>query len=214
MRKLVALSVLIITFIAAGLGGLNYINSFQKVKVELSDGVAVKIYKAATDSADGSSYDAKQEPAASLSESKTIKLKKGVYVVVPSAKNNDYILTNLQLGVSDSPAAISVDPEYSSTKLASLLTDSSSMINKVLSDRYPERPNIYNIGSQKMYKKGDWVGVRLNPINAGQLDTRYIILHKSMNSWQVYTKEPEIIVSAAVYPDIPKDVLVDVNNSL
>jgi hypothetical protein len=209
-KRYVFLTLLTVVFLAIGGILYSYFNSYQYLQINMQDGGAVAVYKS---TGDDFGYDAKAVPVATLSQSTNLKLKKGPYIVVSQA-GSDYASFSKGSNLNNSPQTISVSVNFSQSKLTDLIKTEAPKITPIIHAKYPTLDSFYKIDSIKLYIHGDWAGVKLAPLDPASFDIRRVILHKEKNAWTVVTDPPSIVIGAPVYPNIPKDVISDVNNFL
>lgn len=184
--------------------------SFQSLTINIPSGTSAKVFKA-TD--DNGNYDPKSTPIASTNSSTTLKIKKDSYVVAAQA-SSDYKPTSQTVELSIQPETVTLNPSYTDHKLSSLLEEQRADIIQIIAKKYSSLGDSYTVGTMKLYTTGEWCGVLLTPKDPNTVDVRRLILNKKNGVWVIATDPPSVVVSAPVYPDIPKDVLSDVNNFL
>ena len=109
---------------------------------------------------------------------------------------------------------ITVDPSYSDAYRREILQAENPRIVEVIRSSFPGIINGFTINTGTIYQKGDWYATTLtqHPLPGGQQGDIYrIVLHKVDNTWQIATG-PEIVLGAPVYPDVPYDILKDINS--
>jgi hypothetical protein len=147
---------------------------------------------------------------------KGFRLKKGSYYIETTGQDFEPLRTDI---VVDKSLSLTLSPSYTSEKLSSLLSPQLDSIQKTISDDIPEINTSYKINTGKLYITGQWYATTVQKkLTKEQERTTYIdvyrvVLGKNGGNWVVLTKPPEIILSAARYPDIPRDILVDINQN-
>lgn len=179
-------------------------------------GAPVKVYAAALDDdADPNSFISDKYLAATVEQSTTLTLKKGKYVVVSSA-SSDYNSQTSTVTLAEQPEKVVIDPQYNTKKLGDLLNENLATIKQVITQKLSPSIASYEIRPGKLYENGEWYATTVIPKLSEEerrlnyTDTYRIVLRKANSTWVVATL-PELTLSHLVYPDIPKDILVDVN---
>jgi hypothetical protein len=129
--------------------------------------------------------------------------------------NSGYAGGRADLNTKDSDSNVSIDPAYSRAHLDSMLQGELPDITQAYQDLYGE-VTAYHLQSGRLYHDGDWYGATLTYSGDDNFnnDTLRIVFHKEDGIWKVKTVPPDITLSKFIYPDIPVDILRDVNNSL
>lgn len=187
-----------------------YLRSYQYLTVTVDQSTQALIYK--TNAADKAvSSVPTGSPSKILAATEKIKLKKGYYIITSKA-SNDYKTFSTDIHLSDTPQTITVKPDYNDQRLAALLKAELPLIEAAINAKYPTLSDTYSIDKQKLYKRGEWCGVKLIPENKQLYDKRGVILKKARGKWAVITDPPEIVIGTPVYPNIPKEILRAVNS--
>lgn len=176
---------------------------------------SIKVYKALLQDTDKDdiSYDSKSSPIAELYNPGkfTIKVKKNTsYVVVGSSKKPFYETSTQRVSVGGSPSSVSIELVLSDAYLKQLLVKEQPLALAALQSKYPTQFNNFTATGGKLYKEGQWYAVKLVPKAGG--DAYRVVLKKQSDNWTVVTDPPAIILSAPVYPSVPREVLSDINN--
>lgn len=205
----VLVGILVISLVGYGI----YQNQYQTVTVSSPSGYSytLSMYPA-TGNNESTSYDS-SDPVLTTSEDGDYKIKKGSYVYVVDGPGKDY-KQNIQ-PVSTDTGKINikvVKTDYTPEKLQELLLGEKSAAEAAVVQQYPEQMKQYRISGGKLYKDGTWYAAKLVPNDSQNLDELRIVLHKINGRWEVITQPPEIVLSSPVYPDIPHDILSDINN--
>jgi len=192
----------------------NYFTSFQTLSISFAhNSLKAEIYPANSgDGADELSYI--HSLVESVGEDKTVRLKKGTYIV-KSPQSGDYKETLTRVVLESSKESVFIQPDYTDQKLNNLLTQESTAIHTAIAAKYRRIPELYTISQGKLFGQGEWYATTLvykNQADLYQSDTLRIILHKDGDSWKVATTPPEIIISKVIYPDIPSFVIDGANN--
>ena len=204
----VAFAFLVFAVIA---GYKTYVNQYQYLVLSGNQSFEFSLFKRSS-SIDGLYYN-KNDLVFSTNKSGKYKIKRGDYVYVASRPSKDYapIIKPLSLGTTRVLVSIN-DFKYTDQKLQSLLITESPGIENLINNSYPLPMTNYSIVSPNLYYTGQWYGALLVPKDALNQDTYRIVLKKKDGRWSVVTTPPSIILSQPVYPNIPFDVLSDLNN--
>jgi hypothetical protein len=189
----------------------NYQNRYQYLILSSNQSFEFKLYKHGS-SLDGLDYNDKGMIFSSNKSGK-YKIKRGAYIYVASRPSKDYAPIIKPLSLSTTRVLVSInDFKYTDQKLQSLLITESPGIENLINNSYPLPMANYSIASPKLYYTGQWYGAVLVPKDALNQDTYRIVLKKKDGRWSVVTTPPSIILSQPVYPNIPFDILSDLNN--
>lgn len=145
-----------------------------------------------------------------LEESGSLRLQPGDYTYNP---NGDRYSEATAFTV-EGDITITVDPSYSSAYRQEILQAENPKIIEVIRSSFPGAINDFTINTGTIYQKGDWYATTLtqNTLPGGQQGDVYrIVLHKVHDTWQIVAG-PEIVLSAPVYPDVPYEILKDINS--
>ena len=102
------------------------------------------------------------------------------------------------------------ESDYSVKELSNMYKQSEAEIINSINSKYPNQMKTFSTKYGKLYKKGDWFGGKLVQEGSEYKDKYLIVLHKENNEWKVVTT-PDISLSKDVYPDVPRDVLEELN---
>jgi hypothetical protein len=206
MKRLIAAMVVI-----GGLGLVGwhlYANMYQQLTLTDTNATNVTLYRAAP-SESGPGYNA-QKPVLTLDNVGSYRVKKALYVYVARAGNGFESATD-QLPVGKQPVSFSVQLAYTSQHLQQLLPTEGPLALQALDQAYPSQMALYTPENGKLYDDGQWYGVKL-VANDGVDDTYRAVVEKEGDRWQVATRPPAIALSHPVYPNIPQDILSDVDS--
>lgn len=98
---------------------------------------------------------------------------------------------------------------YSRARLTQLLSTERSSAQKAIKIKLPD--SNYSIKSEKLYQQGQWYGAVMAPNNHTQ-DNLLVIAKKENNNWLVVAG-PTIIFTLSDYPNIPQQVIKDMNRT-
>jgi len=201
-RKTIIILSSILIAVLAGVWILLYVLSFRTVTFDIvPENTGVIIYN----------QDNSQE-LARLDQDGSLQLRDGKYTVIPV--HEDYSSNPIPFTIAGEDMTISIDPDYSSSRLATLLEAEQKATNQLLRQTYPDVIKDFTIQPGTLYQKGQWYATTLqqNPLPGGQDgDTYRVILQKVEDQWQI-AAGPEIVLSAQEFPDIPQFILSNVNS--
>lgn len=209
-RRLLLISFVALLFLGSWLT-LRYITSFHSVTITYKNTEKVTIYHTPDQH---NQNDNKHESITTITQSgQKVKLKKG----------SDYIAEFTGVAGYDSGTALvrdgqkelSIDPHFSQEKLREILNDEMPSIRLTLSSKYSNM-NLYTASEEKLYLWGEWYGATLKYTGDDifNSDTLRVVLKKENDVWIIKTDPPNISLSKFSYPDIPEEILRDVNNFL
>jgi hypothetical protein len=214
--KFLVLAVLL----TGGLVGVSILTSSQTLTITYASTnplVKTSVYKLldANEGDPGQAVDPKNL-VKEVTQTSKFKLRKGRYAVVTSG-SPDYQTQSSSVILGGTAQSVGVDPTYSTAKLQSQLVKEQATLVQTVTTTVPAFTNKYKITSGKLYQRGDWYGALIVPnLTDDQLSTQYVdnyrlVAHKENGVWKVLTLPPELIISSLKYPNIPHDILVDVN---
>lgn len=201
-RKVIIILVSILIAIAIGVGVVLYILSFRTVTFDIvPENMSITISRQGSD-----------EDIATLNQDGLLQLQNGTYIITPM--HEDYSSSPIPFTVAGEDMTISIDPDYSSSRLATLLETEQKATDQLLRQTYPDVIKDFTIQPGTLYQKGQWYATTLqqNPLPGGQQgDTYRVVLQKVDDQWQI-AAGPEIVLSAQEFPDIPQFILSNVNS--
>ncbi len=207
----IGIVVLLVTvFAVAGIAVLNYLHSFQKLTVTYkSDEISsLDLYHAVTQNGNTR---ATGQLVEHVTSGQTYKLKKGLYLL---RLNGEGIATDdVPVKVGAIPVETSLNPNYSTDHLKTLLASEQADIQAAILASNPKIGSLYKINAGTLYQRGEWYGTTLSYKGTETLsrDTLRLVAHKVKGEWFVVTNPPQISLSASKYPSVPHDVLSAVN---
>jgi hypothetical protein len=213
LKKYIVISFIIIAVLFITFAAFSYFRSYQTLTIKFNrnvSGSTISVYK----KIDGSKNNLVTQVVA---PSEPLRLKKGDYAVVFSGQ--EYADKEVSVKLSDSPENITIEPSYTTEKLAKILTTEKDSIHNAIKNKYPQTRNEYTIDQGKLYELGTWYGTKIHIKQTAEqerenyVDTYRIVLKKSGGNWEVVTVPPEIVLSSKKYPSIPKDILIDINKN-
>lgn len=197
--------------VAAGIGLIKYLGSRQELTVNYNNATNVVVREADTEE-DPEQQETKATTVAQSGE--TISLPKGLYIVTYKGSEG-YADGEVSVRLGDTKQTATIDPTYSQSKLVSMLDAELGAIKSVLASKYPNI-SLYSIEKGKLYGRGEWYGTKLvyQGTDIYNADTLRVVMHKEGEQWKVATDPPGISLSGLLYPDVPREILADVNNFL
>ena len=187
----------------------NHRHAYQHVLVQLPTNVKVSIYKDL--GGDGAyNYNPNSKPIATLSTSKKVALKRGVYDFVADNPAQKYTNPVSRQTIDYSTSSVTLQLSYSDEILATILPEIKTDALNALYQNYPDIQQNYTISKEQLYMLGDWYGVVLQP-NDSSLDTLRAILHKDNNHWQLVSGQPDLSIGEPSHPNIPPQIIEQVD---
>lgn len=210
-RNIISAFIVAVVFIVAFVVYRNYQNKYQNLVVSSNKPFTLKLYNSEHE-LDSQSFDEKKV-VLEIYKSGKYRLKKGGYIYVASRPSKDYLPVTEPL-VLDKKEVVLKIPSFSLTdkKLSEMLQAETAAINKKIYDAYPVPMQSYTIQQPRLYHEGQWFGAILAPNDPENQDTYRIVMQKKKGKWEVVTKPPSILLAKQVYPDVPFDVLSDLNS--
>lgn len=110
-------------------------------------------------------------------------------------------------------AAKKEPPLPSQSDLDAQLETELPAITKAFYEAFPAASGLYAIDHGKLYHRGEWYGTTLTYTgpDGNNRDTLRVIMQKKDGGWVAITSPPQMMLSTAEYPNVPKSVLDDVN---
>lgn len=209
-KKLIAIIILIL-FTGTGLSAvINYFKSSEEIKISYKNSREVKIYDT-SNSIDGDKKLVKEVVASD----EKIRLKKGFSYSIEYRGAEKYESGKISFAVPSEDKHISIDPPYSQARLNQQLNSDLETLHQTIKNSF-ENMHLYEIQRGKLYHTGEWYGATLEYIgqDAFSADTLRIVMKKENGIWKVKSELPYIYLSKFAHPDVPKDVLSDINKDL
>ena len=202
MNKLIIITVSILIIVIGGVIGFRYIQSFHSVTLKIDDYISsVNIYSAGQ----------KQLLHTVAGDNTSISLREGEYTY--EAKGERIGTVTESFSISDD-TTLTVSPPYSSTYLSSVLSSQEESIKDIIRNSYTSIIGEYTIHPGILYDKGEWYATILTKTEDdlyGVSETYRVLFHKEGDSWSMI-RYPEIVLLSINYPDVPVDILHNVNN--
>lgn len=193
------ISLLILSFIGFNL--INYFNSFREIQIDIPVNTSVKIYKK-----DGND----QKEVLSLNQDTVHKLQIGEYTVKFVNLPKTYVNENHDFIVDTNTKVVKIELDLTDAELSSQLNQKRSSIRSSVFNSIPGLEGSYTIKSEKLFKDGTWYGAVIKPNNPS-FDERRLIMKNEDGKWILVTKEPLISIGSPSFPNVPKDLISDLN---
>lgn len=197
---IITIASLVVAFAIIGI--LFYMQTFRTIHFDIKkENVKVVIHK------DDSTI-------VSFTADTDVKLQKGDYIYTTDGSN--YANTPQSFTVGDDNTTVTVNPPFSDAYRTKVLNAELPAITKVLLKAYPILSTDFTIAEGDIYDDGTWYGTTLTqkPNSASEQGDMYrIVLKKEKADWVIKTK-PELVLSARDYPNIPFEILSDLNKKV
>jgi len=204
VASFIAVLVLIVGIVMLG----NYLNS-QPVQVDFENVTKVDVYDAQPDQDNPS-------PVATITSSgSSVRLQKDTRHFFAYEGAEGYASGTTEFTpTGQENATVTISPYFSDAKLDALLDDELDAIRQTLRTKYGSPVNDYELQRGKLYKFGEWYGTTLKYVGDDifNSDTLRVVLGKDdAGTWSVATDPPSISLSKFLFPDVPVEILRDVN---
>ncbi len=219
MRRFITLLIIVAVIGGAGYAVYKLLPKKQTVTVNFvspTKGVTVKFYKSPGGDTPNAQIINDSNLVQEVSSPQTIKLTKGDYVWQATA-GDQYTKKDRKIVVDSKPVTVDITLALTDTALGSLLSTESSQIRATLNSALPLLASQYEINTEKMYGDGTWYGALIVPrLTAEQRRTSYfdifrVVVHKEDGRWKLVSNPPELILTTAKFPQVPKEVLSAIN---
>jgi hypothetical protein len=210
-RKNIILAIAIILVLLGVFFGISYYSSlYQKIIVSSNESFSLKLYKIKSQ---GEGVVVDKNIFFETSKPGSYRLRKGFYRYILSKQKPDYIDKTSDIKLDKDKVVIKAgDFSFTEEKLKSMLLNEESTINELIKQSYPIPMSSYTVQQPKLYYTGQWYGALLVPPNTDEQDTYRIVLKKDNGKWLIVTKPPDILLAKPVFPDVPFNILSDLNN--
>lgn len=200
-KKPIILASIVILAVIAGIITLSVVLRFHKITVSDPHNVSVSLYNSA---------DKDKKTFATITSNTTLSLKDGNYCSVPSSTTYD--TAPACFTVQGKAMSVTINPSYSEARLAALLPSEMTATKSVITTAYAAIISQYTLGAGKLYGQGQWYGTTLaqNVSPSDRPDIYRVLLQKSSGTWKIVAY-PQISLSKYDYPQIPVDILRDLN---
>lgn len=203
MKKSIIVIIISLIAIASSVAAYMYFSSFRNVSFDIKQpNVTVEIFE----SESGKSIK-------TITSSSSVSIRDGEYYYQTSG---DRYESESEALIVTSDTSIIIDPAYSSEYLSSLLKPQEGSIHKLIRAAYPGVIGRFNIHDGKLFERGDWYGTILTEKvdDERQITDPYrVILKKNGETWEMLGS-PEIVVNTSNQPEVPLDILRQVNDLL
>lgn len=155
-------------------------------------------------------YNQNNQQAGTLQQDGSLRLQPGTYTFTSSEERYAGSVTEF---VVNDDTTIRVDPAYSEAYRNELLRAENTAILDTITSTYAAVINGFTINTGTIYHKGDWYATTLTQrdLPGGQQGDIYrVVLQKVEGTWQI-AATPAIVISTRDYPNIPYDILKDIN---
>lgn len=142
-----------------------------------------------------------------------VKLKKGEYRITHVGTRiapDTYTQT-----IDASTTTVIATFNYTRQYLATVYSAQQPAIEQALMQAYPAIATDYTIAHAKLYHRGELYGAILVPRDQSgdNADTLRVLMRQRDTAWVVLSRPPAPVLSAPLYPDIDRAILVDINRA-
>lgn len=217
-RRLFIFSFLSITVLFLIFTLVQYVNSFNTVRIIFkqpsTESVTVRIYNLSDHESSVEDYKDKT-PLKETNSNIDLRLKNGEYVVVTPA-GTVYEPQVQEFSVDSTRKDVVISPRYNSQNLESQLNKQRSDIRSMLYAQYEflnPKKRLYTFLDEKLHLQGEWYTATVRELIPGRnkSDIYRLVAQKEGDKWILITTPPDLIISNVRYPDIPREVLLDLN---
>lgn len=198
MKKVITLLVIALIFIGGVVSYISYITSTVAVTI---------VSKNTKDITITTVIDSKTSTVArSTKDTTSLRLAKNRTYSVSYTGSEGY--SDGQVLIPANGGVVTIDPDYSSERYATMMTEALPQTHTVLSQRYANLDSLYNVTAGSMKNKGEWFVVKLTfkgPYDYNS-DMLRVLLQKKSDAWQLVTK-PDILLTTTKYPAIDSAIL-------
>lgn len=213
-RQALFLIILLVIAPAIGLLSFMYFSSFVTINIAIdSEGKPLTAVLYSYDHDNEEISEAQNTIALmTFTASGNYRVKKGTYIFTNPA-TEDFKKTSQIITVGKNDERFTVKPDYSTEKLNSLLQAENPIIDRMLVSKYPAISQKFSIELGKLYNRGEWYATRLvsNEVDPTNNDSLKVVFRKQAEAWAIITIPPDIFISHVKYPQIPRHILVDLN---
>lgn len=209
--------IVVLLLIIAGLGAWRWWPRYYDLTINVNPTVSdfsVKVYPVKEGQDVGSATSS--QPVAEVKQTQTLNLRQGNYLVL-SGPEPDFIVTIKDVKL-ESNTSVDITPAYSSTKLDDLLKAESSAIQQAVRSSVYGFSDGFSIGPGKLFGLGEWYGTIIYPnlsdeeLRLQYVDVYRLVMKKENGVWKLATNPPQLILGDPDYPEIPREVLDNVND--
>lgn len=140
-----------------------------------------------------------------------VRLATGSYLVVFSG--NNYVSSNQIVSVKGNTTIETPTLDLTPTRLAALLTGETNAIHSAIQAQATSIAlSRYTFKNESLYHDGSWYATTLVPTDGlDTIDPQVLVMHQVNDQWKL-AAGPKIILYRADYPEVPSDVIHDINN--
>lgn len=211
MNKRITLIILIAVLTVGLIGGLWLLNQSGRynVAITISDDVdSVEIFTANEETGD------KQNFVTDIDSGSTIRLEEGKYLAEPIGERVSSDLISFEVAED---TAVDINPDYSSTYNSQLINQQKADILAALNRASNISLEGYTIQEGKLHQQSDHYSTfitRESEDPREENDIYRVVLEKTSNGNWEPVAGPDLVLLSQDYPDVPTNVLSDVNNRL
>jgi hypothetical protein len=217
-RTRLVLLLVILSLVGSGFVAYKYFTGFQTLSINVSNAMenpSVTVYKVPPQNEVSNPELVINDKmiVKKITANSKLKLRKGRYYITATSKTtaNDH----QDITLEDKPTTVTINPYLNPTLLSQRVATEETSILPLLYKTYPQINHGYVLQTGKLYGQGDWYSATLisgsNPTPSDYHDVYHVVLHKKNGVWTVKTKFPDLNVDKYTYPDIPRDILGEVN---
>jgi hypothetical protein len=183
--------------LVAGVVAWNYFIGSASITLEPAEGVSMTLGTPA--------HEGIEAIITQTNTPTTLRVAKGTYALLLEQAGHQSKLTTVNISQNTHIPSETLEPNV--TTLQQLQRTEQTALLAVVASKTPPG---YHVATQSLYADGTWAGVKLA---AGSQDDLRIILHKQAGAW-VSLAGPGMVLAKADFPQIPGEILSQVNNSL
>ncbi len=193
-------------------GLMRYAGSFQQLRITIdpaATGTTTDIYL---------SDDRSKPIRTNITADKQLRLQKNRYVLITTGEGYEQLTTSVDL--KEQSQTVLLSPQLTPQKLAQILQAEKPAIDTAITQALgAQKLKGFTVQNGKLYKTGQWYGTTITQTQTKEqarltyTDTFRLIARKDPTGWRVVTIPPELLLSHTSYPDIPREILVDVNKN-
>lgn len=144
-------------------------------------------------------------------DAQPVRLKKGEYAARNVGKNIKPEARTLTIG--DATTTIDTTFNYTEAYLQSLYARERVAIEALIYQRYPKAQTDSILARGKLYHQGEYYGAILiaNDPSGDNADTLRVLAEKKDGTWRLRSAPPAPVLSAPLYRDIDRAILLDIN---
>ncbi len=148
----------------------------------------------------------------SLSQSGSLSLVNGDYIIDIESTNPQKPISKeiVKFSVHNTNATIDINPRLSDAYLNNILENNRKVIHEIIKSKYSLAG--YELSKERVIGDGDWYAAIFTQgsVNRENGDEYFIVAKRSGDTWSIVTA-PRLVVTSHEYPDIPQDILDQVN---